>query len=67
MRSYINNFLLIDISWYFLILEALAVCRLQEKAYIEFYRVVALRVIEPDILYTDDFPITWDLDPENIS
>jgi hypothetical protein len=41
--------------------------RFQEKAYIELCRIVALRVVEPDILYTDNFPITWDLDPENIS
>jgi hypothetical protein len=67
MRFYINNFLLIDISWYFLILEVLIMYRFQEKAYIELYRIVALRVIEPDILYMNDFPIVWDLDPENIS
>jgi hypothetical protein len=67
MRSYINNFLPIDISWYLLILEALAVCRLQERTYVELYRVVALRVVEPDVLYADDFPTTWDPDPENIS
>jgi hypothetical protein len=58
MRSYINNFLLIDISWYFLILETLAIYRFQERAYIELYRVIVLRVIEPDVLYIDDFLIT---------
>jgi hypothetical protein len=55
---YINNLLPIDISWYFQILEDLAVYRFQEKTYVEFCRIVVLRVIESDVLYTDDFPIT---------